>query len=103
LGPLHLEVFLQRLQQEYAASVISTAPTVPYELDLQGAGDRVRLESIADYPRNTKVRTVYNQTERAKNRVWFTILWGRAGDRVRLESIADYPRNTKVCLLACKD
>lgn len=55
LGPLHLEVFLQRLQQEYAASVISTAPTVPYELEVQGGTDRIRLESIAEYPRNTKV------------------------------------------------
>jgi GTP-binding protein LepA len=56
LGPLHLEVFLQRLQQEYAASVISTAPTVPYELEVQGGSEQIRLESIAEYPRNTKVR-----------------------------------------------
>jgi translation elongation factor EF-4 len=59
LGPLHLEVFLQRLQQEYAASVISTAPTVPYELDVQGADEPLRLESIADYPRNSKVLFAY--------------------------------------------
>lgn len=49
-------MFLQRLQQEYAASVISTAPTVPYELEVQGGKEeRVVLESIAEYPRNTKV------------------------------------------------
>ncbi|XP_053559974.1 translation factor GUF1, mitochondrial isoform X2 [Bombina bombina] len=30
LGLLHLEVFNQRLEQEYNASVIMTAPTVPY-------------------------------------------------------------------------
>jgi translation elongation factor EF-4 len=56
LGPLHLEVFLQRLQQEYRAEVISTAPTVPYEVELQGSPEeRLVLESIADYPRNQKV------------------------------------------------
>ncbi|XP_075786604.1 translation factor GUF1, mitochondrial isoform X3 [Pelodiscus sinensis] len=31
LGLLHLEVFNQRLEQEYNASVILTAPTVPYK------------------------------------------------------------------------
>ena len=30
LGLLHMEVFNQRLEQEYNASVIVTAPTVPY-------------------------------------------------------------------------
>ncbi len=29
-----MEVFLQRLEQEHGASVITTAPTVPYTLDL---------------------------------------------------------------------
>ena len=32
LGLLHLEVFHQRLEQEHGASVITTTPTVPYEL-----------------------------------------------------------------------
>lgn len=31
LGLLHMEVFNQRLEQEYNASVIVTAPTVPYK------------------------------------------------------------------------
>ncbi|XP_042197603.1 translation factor GUF1, mitochondrial isoform X3 [Callorhinchus milii] len=31
LGLLHMEVFNQRLEQEYNASVIMTAPTVPYK------------------------------------------------------------------------
>jgi translation elongation factor EF-4 len=59
-----LEVFLQRLQQEHAADVISTAPTVPYEIELagdpqqqqqQGEKQRLVLESVAEYPRNQKV------------------------------------------------
>lgn len=31
LGLLHMEVFNQRLEQEYNMSVILTAPTVPYK------------------------------------------------------------------------
>lgn len=34
LGLLHMEVFNQRLEQEYNASVIVTAPTVPYKAHL---------------------------------------------------------------------
>ena len=33
LGLLHMEVFHQRLEQEYGAAVISTAPTVPFRID----------------------------------------------------------------------
>ena len=32
LGLLHMEVFHQRLDQEYGASIITTTPTVPYSL-----------------------------------------------------------------------
>lgn len=66
LGPLHLEVFLQRLQQEHAASVISTAPTVPYEVELLGGGgERLVLQSTADFPRNTKLAAIYEPTVHA--------------------------------------
>uniref|UniRef100_A0A3Q2EH78 GTP binding elongation factor GUF1 n=1 Tax=Cyprinodon variegatus TaxID=28743 RepID=A0A3Q2EH78_CYPVA len=37
LGLLHMEVFNQRLEQEYNASVIVTAPTVPYKVLLSSA------------------------------------------------------------------
>ncbi|XP_062991422.1 translation factor GUF1, mitochondrial [Elgaria multicarinata webbii] len=37
LGLLHMEVFNQRLEQEYNASVILTAPTVPYKAILSSA------------------------------------------------------------------
>ena len=44
LGLLHMEVFLQRLEQEHGASVITTAPTVPYALDLFG-GQRLDIQN----------------------------------------------------------
>lgn len=37
LGLLHMEVFNQRLEQEYNMSVILTAPTVPYKAVLSSA------------------------------------------------------------------
>ena len=37
LGLLHMEVFNQRLEQEYNMSVILTAPTVPYKAILSSA------------------------------------------------------------------
>ena len=54
LGPLHLEVWLARLSQEHHAAVISTPPTVTYELLLAG-GERKVLEGCAEYPRDKKV------------------------------------------------
>jgi translation factor GUF1, mitochondrial len=35
LGSLHMDVFRQRLEDEYNASVIVTAPTVPYKRELR--------------------------------------------------------------------
>ena len=32
LGVLHMEVFQQRMSQEFDAEVIVTAPTVPYKI-----------------------------------------------------------------------
>lgn len=36
LGLLHMEVFNQRLEQEYGAEVIVTVPSVPYKIQLHG-------------------------------------------------------------------
>ena len=35
IGVLHMEVFTQRLEDEYAASVIVTPPSVPYKLKIK--------------------------------------------------------------------
>jgi len=56
LGSLHMSVFCQRLEDEYDANVIVTAPTVPYK------GARVwsplmhllRLSSVVYHDRTTK-------------------------------------------------
>ncbi|XP_023327660.1 translation factor GUF1, mitochondrial isoform X2 [Eurytemora carolleeae] len=40
LGVLHMEVFSQRLEQEYEAEVLITAPSVPYRLIIKGEGNK---------------------------------------------------------------
>ncbi|RKP09995.1 P-loop containing nucleoside triphosphate hydrolase protein [Thamnocephalis sphaerospora] len=49
LGTLHLDVFRQRLEQEYAASVIVTQPTVPFKVVMKD-GKEVLIRTPADFP-----------------------------------------------------
>jgi len=49
LGKLHMEVFLQRLEDEFDTDIISTAPTVPYWVVLKD-GTSVVAESPAQLP-----------------------------------------------------
>lgn len=37
LGMLHMDVFCQRLEQEFGTSVMITAPTIPYRVQIKGA------------------------------------------------------------------
>lgn len=47
LGLLHAEVFHQRLREEFGASVIATAPTVPYRVTLpDGSVTEIRTPSL---------------------------------------------------------
>ncbi|MFC1854700.1 translation elongation factor 4 [Candidatus Dependentiae bacterium] len=49
LGLLHMEVFTQRLQQEYDVSIISTAPTVLYRVVLRD-GTEVQVDNPTHFP-----------------------------------------------------
>ena len=49
LGLLHMDVFKQRLEQEYDMSIITTAPTVLYKV-LQQGGNKMDIENPADFP-----------------------------------------------------
>lgn len=50
LGLLHMDVFKQRLEQEYGLTVIATAPSVRYKLLLKGKSEPEYIESPADFP-----------------------------------------------------
>lgn len=55
LGLLHMDVFHQRLEQEYGAHVISTVPTVPYIFEYSD-GSKLEVQNPALLPSNPKSR-----------------------------------------------
>ncbi len=59
LGLLHMDVFKQRLEQEYDVEVIATAPSVLYKLKLAGQSELVDIESPSDFPEPNRIETVY--------------------------------------------
>jgi len=58
LGLLHMDVFKQRLEQEYGLSVIITAPSVLYKIKLTN-GQNIDIENPADFPEPQKIEAVY--------------------------------------------
>jgi GTP-binding protein LepA len=57
LGLLHMEIIQERLEREHNLSLISTAPTVVYEVEL-GDGEVIKVENPADLPEPNKIREV---------------------------------------------
>ncbi|KAJ2542853.1 Translation factor guf1 mitochondrial [Coemansia sp. RSA 1853] len=49
LGTLHMDVFRQRLEEEYDASILITAPTVPYQIKYRDGTTRF-IRTPADFP-----------------------------------------------------
>jgi GTP-binding protein LepA len=58
LGLLHMDVFKQRLEQEYGLSVIITAPSVLYKIKLTN-GQELSIESPSDFPEPQKIATIF--------------------------------------------
>jgi len=51
LGLLHLDVFKQRLMDEYKMDILVTSPTVPYIVTTkESPGDTITVESAQDFP-----------------------------------------------------
>lgn len=57
LGLLHLEIIQERLNREYDLDLISTAPSVVYQISLNN-GDRIDLHNPADFPDVTHIDTI---------------------------------------------
>ncbi|NZA25970.1 elongation factor 4 [Luteimonas sp. SJ-92] len=64
LGMLHMEIVQERLEREYDLNLISTAPTVVYEV-LQTDGEVVPLDNPASLPPANKVEEVREPIIRA--------------------------------------
>lgn len=58
LGLLHMDVFKQRLEQEYGQVVIVTAPSVLYKVKLEHTDQVIDVESPTDYPDPSKIEVV---------------------------------------------
>jgi GTP-binding protein LepA len=54
LGLLHMEIVQERLERHYNLSLITTAPTVVYEVALQN-GETIKVENPADLPEPNKI------------------------------------------------
>ncbi len=57
LGLLHLEIVQERLEREYGLELISTAPTVVYEIE-NATGDIVKVENPAELPERNQIQEI---------------------------------------------
>lgn len=59
LGLLHMDVFKQRLEQEYGLSVIPTAPSVLYKVKIKYTNEVMDIESPSDFPDPGSIEEIY--------------------------------------------
>ncbi len=57
LGLLHMEIVRERLEREFGVSLIATAPSVAYRVELDN-GDEVEVDNPSDMPPSGEVRTI---------------------------------------------
>ena len=57
LGLLHMEIVQERLEREHNLSLISTAPTVVYEVETLD-GETLKIENPADLPESNRIREI---------------------------------------------
>ncbi|WP_423602299.1 translation elongation factor 4 [Sphingomonas sp. MS122] len=58
LGLLHLEIIQERLMREYDLDLITTAPSVVYQIELTHGGGHIELHNPADMPDPNKIETI---------------------------------------------
>ncbi|MBM18348.1 MAG: elongation factor 4 [Epsilonproteobacteria bacterium] len=59
LGLLHMDVFKQRLEQEHDVSIIATAPSVLYHIDLKHDKGKISIENPSEFPDPATIETIY--------------------------------------------
>jgi elongation factor 4 len=65
LGLLHMDVFKQRLEQEYHLSVIATAPSVRYRIVLKHEQEPIDIEQPSDFPDPSVIESILEPTIKA--------------------------------------
>ncbi|WP_375398507.1 translation elongation factor 4 [uncultured Sphingomonas sp.] len=58
LGLLHLEIIQERLTREYDLDLITTAPSVVYEIELTHDGGHLELHNLADMPDPNRIESI---------------------------------------------
>ncbi len=58
LGLLHLEIIQERLTREYDLDLITTAPSVVYDIELTHGGGTIELHNPADMPDPNKILSI---------------------------------------------
>ncbi len=59
LGLLHMDVFKQRLEQEYNVTVIATAPSVLFKVKMEHTGETIDVETPSDFPDPSQISEIY--------------------------------------------
>ena len=54
-----MDVFKQRLEQEYNITVIATAPSVLYKVKLAHTGEMMDVETPSDFPEANRIDEIY--------------------------------------------
>jgi len=64
LGLLHMEIIEERLEREFNLDLITTAPSVIYEVKCRG-GERVRIDNPSNFPAADEIEAAYEPIVRA--------------------------------------
>ncbi len=64
LGLLHMEIIEERLEREFNLDLITTAPSVIYNIDLKN-GEQVRIDNPSNYPNPDEIDTAYEPMVKA--------------------------------------
>ena len=59
LGLLHMDVFKQRLEQEYDINIIATAPSVLYHIDLKHNKGTLSIENPSEFPDPASIEVIH--------------------------------------------
>ncbi len=64
LGLLHMEIIQERLEREYNLDIITTAPSVIYEIQKRN-GELIRIDNPSNYPSPDEIETAYEPMVKA--------------------------------------
>ncbi|MBR6603029.1 MAG: elongation factor 4, partial [Clostridia bacterium] len=64
LGLLHMEIIEERLEREFNLDLITTAPSVIYEITKRG-GEKIRIDNPSNFPTVDEIETAYEPMVKA--------------------------------------